>query len=637
MPLPAAPTDRAAFTEALTHFTMGISDQLNGEYQDALSNFLYASELDPFHEDLYLHIAVMYLHLNDPERAVATIEKLCRTIPDTENGYTWLGLMCQAADQTDRARAAYRKAIQLVPQNPSGYKELAAGYLQDEDLERAILVLERGAQRVDDPAELLQFLGELYLLKASESRNKQGTDEFRALAQKTFEKAVEYSPDQPVLLATLAELYITQNQIESAFPVLKHLSELEPDNLYIKKKLALAYAALNQPAEAAVILEEIARKSVIDPRAYYYLGELYQKTGNKEKAILNFRLATQVDPPAAAPFLQLALLCIDDDKPEEAIDYLKEGLLVVPDDPHLSETLAYLYMNVGNFTEAERYFKKTVRTLQSIDNTTPLDATLLFHYALTAQHNSNFEQAAQLLLDLLEDDPMVISAYGRQAFDRTYKTSAADARTVLTLLLQKDPPQRKVIITTLAMLYSYDDQNDEAVRLFRSVEEEARATDTLNQLTDEFFYLYGAALERLGAYEAAIEQLQQCLSINPDNAQACNYIAYMWAEEAVNLKEAERYIRHALQLEPNNPAYLDTLGWIQYQLGNYRDAETNIQNALLQLPDDYTINEHYGDVLLKLNRPDEALKFWNISLSTHPAPAAVQRKIQTLQGSPSSD
>jgi tetratricopeptide (TPR) repeat protein len=604
------------FARALAYFGTAVSDQLNADYTGALSNFLAAIEIDPYNEELHLRAAVVYLQLNRPDDAVAIIEELIAKRPDSGNAYVWQGVMSRASGDSRKAFLAYRKAIQLDPKNSDSYKELAATYLQHEEPEKAILILERGAQRVDDPTDLLYFLGELYNHKAEIGKDPATAEQYRSAAQKTLERALEVSPDSLDILYLLSNIYIAEGQFEQAAETLQHLSELAPDNLQIKKKLALAYAATDRTAIAAEVLEEITQKSAVNPQAYLYLGELYEKLKQKEKAILNFRLATQIDPPISAPFLHLALLTMEDN-PDEAVTYLRDGLLKLPDDPRLTETLAYLYMQQTNFPYAVRYFERTVQILGNI-NSNAITSTLSFNYALAAQYSGDHEKAATLLHAAMADDPAALSAYMHYTMLSEQTNTVADARRVLFHLLKQSPPQRKVVMTDLATLYSYDKMYDQAIKLYERVLQDAHETETTDMLTDRFHFWYGSALERTGDLEHAAEQFEQAIALNPENTSAYNYLAYMWAEKGVRLDQAKDYINIALEQEPDNGAYLDTLGWIYYMLGRYAEAEVVIARALEQLPDDPTILEHYGDVLDKLGRSDAARDYWLQALEMEP-------------------
>ena len=614
--------DNKVFAQALASFGAGICAQMNGEYPLALTNYLHAIALDPSNEELYIRTAVVYLQLNDSSNAMALIQNLCELKPDSAQAYIWYGLMCNAADMRDESFIAFRKAIQLDPLNPEAYKELAANYVRDDETERAILILERGAQQSSDATSLLHFLGQLYIHKANMCKDPKTAVEYRNTAKNTMERAAVISPDHTGILGQLGDLYILDRQYEQAAEVLRHLADLQPDDLLLKKKLALVYGALNQEANAAAVLEEISQKIAFHPKAYYYLGELYEKMGEKEKAILNFRLATQIDPPDPAPFLHLALLNLETN-PEEAIGYLHDGLLKLPDDPRLTEILAYLYMKQGDYAQAVRHFEKTERSLRNTDPGAVTPA-LIFNYALAAHHTRDYQTVARLLQESLKTDQGTLNVYVQYALMEKDPAGVITAQKTLAVLLGSAEEQRKAILINLALLFSSKKNYERAIQLFGQVEQESNADGTDKDLTDQFYFWYGSAEERLGHSEKAVALLRECIERNPENLPAYNYLAYMWAELGINLREAERLISIALKAEPENGAYIDTYGWVLYMGGRYEAAEKELARALQILPDDPAINEHYGDVLSKLDRHDEALVYWEKALQQDPENTRLQ-------------
>jgi len=119
--------------------------------------------------------------------------------------------------------------------------------------------------------------------------------------------------------------------------------------------------------------------------------------------------------------------------------------------------------------------------------------------------------------------------------------------------------------------------------------------------------------------------------MSPDFAEALNYLGYMWAEKGTNLAQAQVMIESALKQEPDNTAYLDSLGWVFYQQGKYREALKNIQRAIdLDKEPDATLYDHLGDVQAALKEFDKARASWRKAQSLEPKPE-VQRKLDKLK------
>jgi Tfp pilus assembly protein PilF len=105
------------------------------------------------------------------------------------------------------------------------------------------------------------------------------------------------------------------------------------------------------------------------------------------------------------------------------------------------------------------------------------------------------------------------------------------------------------------------------------------------------------------------------LSRDPENASALNYLGYMLAERGERLAESVDYLKKALQLEPDNGSFLDSLGWAYYKSDKLDLAEANLKRAADQLRTNSVIQDHYGDVLLKLGRYDEAITAYTRALN----------------------
>jgi tetratricopeptide (TPR) repeat protein len=121
-------------------------------------------------------------------------------------------------------------------------------------------------------------------------------------------------------------------------------------------------------------------------------------------------------------------------------------------------------------------------------------------------------------------------------------------------------------------------------------------------------------LERMKKLDKAEVEFRKVLKADPDNAGAMNYIGYMLADANLRLEESLDLITKALDIEPGNGAYLDSLGWVQFRLGRLEDAEKNLRRALDKTPRDPTVHDHMADILMKESKVKEAVAQWETSL-----------------------
>jgi tetratricopeptide (TPR) repeat protein len=127
--------------------------------------------------------------------------------------------------------------------------------------------------------------------------------------------------------------------------------------------------------------------------------------------------------------------------------------------------------------------------------------------------------------------------------------------------------------------------------------------------------LLGAIYERQKQFDKAEEQFKKVLTVNPKNAIVLNYYGYMLADRGIRLDEAQDFVQRALDQEPFNGAYLDSLGWVYYKQNKTDQAETTLRKAVERESHDPTIRSHLGDVYAKQGRMDLAAAEWEKSLS----------------------
>jgi tetratricopeptide (TPR) repeat protein len=125
----------------------------------------------------------------------------------------------------------------------------------------------------------------------------------------------------------------------------------------------------------------------------------------------------------------------------------------------------------------------------------------------------------------------------------------------------------------------------------------------------------GAMFEREKNYDAAEKAFRSVLMADPDNAGAMNYLGYMYADRNIRLEEAQQLISKALDLDPDNGAYEDSLGWVLYRLNRLDQAVEQLRLAVDKVGSDPTVHDHLGDVYFKQGKIREAIQQWEASVS----------------------
>jgi Flp pilus assembly protein TadD len=125
-----------------------------------------------------------------------------------------------------------------------------------------------------------------------------------------------------------------------------------------------------------------------------------------------------------------------------------------------------------------------------------------------------------------------------------------------------------------------------------------------------------------------VRAFRRVIALDPKHAEAYNYVGYMFAERGQNLEEAVTLIKKALELEPENGYFIDSLGWAYYQQGRYPDALRELKRAVEKAKEDPVIYDHLGDAYAKNGFDEDALIAWEKSLALDPNAEGVAKKIQ---------
>jgi tetratricopeptide (TPR) repeat protein len=203
-------------------------------------------------------------------------------------------------------------------------------------------------------------------------------------------------------------------------------------------------------------------------------------------------------------------------------------------------------------------------------------------------------------------------------------------------LMNKTPADRELYLS-LAQVYSQAKQYAEAEQAIN----QALEFSSKPEEQEYSRFLLGSIYERQKKYDLAEEQFKKVLAADPLNASAANYLGYMLADRGVRLEESVKYIQKALQLEPNNGAYLDSLGWAYYKMNRCDLAQPPLEQAARLMSDDPTIHEHLGHLYLRMGKETLAQQEWERALKEWPQAvssdfdaeqaAKLQRELEELK------
>jgi tetratricopeptide (TPR) repeat protein len=413
--------------------------------------------------------------------------------------------------------------------------------------------------------------------------------------------------------------------------------ERSPQLLAAYRGLALLLARARQPAEARRVLDRAASQAVEDPAYYIEVAELYADYGRLEPAEADAVKAAMVDALDRAAALQPDDLSLIQrlaqgyrsagawDKAESFFTALLERLREMPHlNPALLEVLrtqlADLYLRSGKKTEA-------AQQLATITQENPRNAQAVYFQGTLAYEAKQYAQAEQCFERVLLLQPAFEPVYYDLAGVKVTLNKPDEALRVIEQARERFKKTTFAMEFYAAVAQMRAKRFEEAVRHFTEAELLARTGQT-NRLNSGFYFQFGAACERRGDYRQAEQHFRKCLEQEPDFAEALNYLGYMWADRGENLAEARQLIEKAVALEPENGAFLDSLGWVLFKLGQPRQALPWLEKAIAHTDEpDATLYDHLGDVHAALGDLEQARAAWRKALGIEPT-EALRRKLE---------
>ena len=164
------------------------------------------------------------------------------------------------------------------------------------------------------------------------------------------------------------------------------------------------------------------------------------------------------------------------------------------------------------------------------------------------------------------------------------------------------------IIFDMANIYKNYKKYKEAIELYSKL---MKNYDTNSDTYADLLFRRGGSYERLSNFERSDKDLLTALKIVPDNSYTLNYLAYSWLERKINISKAVKMLEIAYKNNEDDPYITDSVGWGYYLTGRYTEAEKFMRKAITLMPNDPIVNDHYGDILWSLNKKIQAKYYWN--------------------------
>jgi tetratricopeptide (TPR) repeat protein len=528
--------------------------------------------------------------------AIEQYEQLVKLDPNSVEDHLLLGRLYRLNNELLKSEAEFKTAVKIAPDSEEAVSTLA--YLYNEE---------------GDSAHALQVLN-----------------------------AIPESARTAKLYSALGYTYEQQKQYKEAIDAYRRSTELDHDNLDSVRGLAQNLMNDGQTEAALEQYKIIADADPSDPQTYMRIAEIDRRNGKFDQAMDALKKANSVVPDSLEVQYNIAIIDEAQGKYDDAIMILNQllqktehadGQYSVPDKNNRSvflERLGTVYREANKPQLAVDTFHKmldlgdenAVRGYQQIIE--------------TYRDNRQWQQATDVAVEAAkkfpDDRDLQMVAASQQADMGNSDVAIARVKAML-----KGTPDDRTVYIALAQMNS-------RVKNWKQAEEDitkALELATRQEDRDYVIFVQGSIYERQKKYDLAEESFHKVLADDPKNAMALNYLGYMLADRGTRVEEALGYIRRAVALDPQNGAYLDSLGWAYYKLGNYDLAEENLRLASERIGNDPTVQQHLGELYQKTGRLklaamhfERALEEWNKTIPAEVDPddvAKVQKDLETAR------
>jgi len=285
-----------------------------------------------------------------------------------------------------------------------------------------------------------------------------------------------------------------------------------------------------------------------------------------------------------------------------------------------------LSMQMNDAKGAEGYFTRFVDVMDKSPDEERDPTKALLILSQLAEERGDLKAATDWLDRMDSEDPKVqLSVALRRAQLLAKGGDVPAARKQLAALQPSDKGEQAQVLEVEAQILRDAGKNQDAFKLMQ---------DGVKRFPDNMDFLYDYALmaEKLGKVDVMEKSLRQVMAKVPDNQHAYNALGYSLAERNVRLREAHELIQKALGMAPNDPFIMDSMGWVQYRMGNLTEAEAHLRKAY-SLRNDPEIAVHLGEVLWKKGQQEDARKLWREAKAKDPKNDALKSTLTRLRAS----
>lgn len=444
-------------------------------------------------------------------------------------------------------------------------------------------------------------------------------------AMASCKEALRVDPKFTDARLMMAGLYSSTHETQAALNEYDTVLKQDPthEEAVIYKAQVLSDSGRTQ--EAASLLTQFVKRNKDTPLAWYYLGRAEQSQDHFEPAVSAFKKAIQLKPAFSQASLalglyyeerkmnadakkvyldlyeesqdlaaanRLATIFLKEEKYAQAIPYLQAIEVQDPDDMNSRVKLGLIYMETKAFAQAEKIFTDIIQKNPESDR-------VLFYLGGLYEATDQYSRAIGVLKKIRPESKMYQDATLHVAYLLKQTESLDVAKAYMSEVISKHPN-----VSPFYVFHASLEEEGKNLASAISILEVGRKKFPEDE---KILYYIGSLYDRQGNVDRGIEAMESILKVNPENVDALNYIGYTWVTKGIRLADAERALRKALSLKPDNAFIVDSWGWYLYVQGRVSEAIVELERAARMKPNEPTILEHLADAYLRSNLREKAV------------------------------
>lgn len=543
---------------------------VEGKYAEAILDYQEALRLDPS-AGIYYAIAKDYLRLKKLLPALENSKKSVDLESKNTEYLTLLGTIYTMSRNTDSAEVVFKKIIDIDSTDITALVNLAQLYESEQPL-----------KSLNAYKKILEITGPEWnvLLKIAELNERLNkVDETIS----TVEELLELNPSNVQLQKLLIESYLMNKKYDKALSLVNDAIEIFPDDINLIELKGNALVKMEKWEDGAQEYKKIISKENMPFSTKMRIGTAFYSEALQDSALIPYAedVLIQVDKDSSDWQINAFLGELANKKGDDSLTlfYFRKAI-------SLAELNSDLRIRLGQILFENAEYENSVIEMKKAVAKFPRNHVINLILGLSLSQDSNHEEALKYLKTAVDLNPNDLNS-------------------------------------TLAYSFSLnqtDNDDDALVYLNRALRIDPKNTQALGMM--------GLIYDGKKMYSKSDSIYSKAVAIDSTDILILNNYAYSLAERGVDLDRALRMVKKAIDEAPENSSYLDTIGWVYYQMGEYENAKNYIHKAIDKDDNNATLLDHLGDIYYKMNNKTKAIELWENALELDSTKTEIKSKIE---------